>query len=88
MLPGTEITIDRALIFLPQLRKNLMELANMKAMLPKERKIVNGNVIDYRYANYKIKDAEDEYNETLDLITKIQNKLNLINSIVYFDIPD
>lgn len=87
-LPDTHLTIDQALVFMPQLIQNIYELQDMKSRLPKERKSVTGNIIDYKYANYKIKDAESEYNTSIEMLTKIQNALNLVNSTVKFDIPD
>ena len=88
-LPGMSITIDQALIFMPQLTGNLYKLEAMKTRLPKERiHSSNGNIIDYKYANYDIKDAEEEYEATLDMLAKLQNAMNIVNSTIEFDIPD
>ena len=88
-LPGMSITIDQALIFMPQLTSNLYKLEAMKTKLPKERiHSSSGNIIDYKYANYDIKDAEEEYEATSDMLAKLQNAMNIVNSTIEFDIPD
>lgn len=81
-------TIDQILIFLPQLNQTKMKLFGMLSQPPKRRKSVNGNIIDYEYLNYNIEDAKKEYEAVDGLLTRLQNKLNLVNSTVEFDIPD
>ena len=84
------MTIDQALIYIPQLSRRKMKLEAMRNVLPKQR-VSQGygsssNIIDYRYANYDIAKAEEEFDRVSELLSKAQNALDLANSTVEFDI--
>ena len=76
------MTVDQALIALPQLSLQKQKLANYAARLPRER--VQGyasqsNIIDYTVANYQIADAEAEYDRVSDRLSRLQLALDRVN---------
>ena len=91
-LDGFEITIDEALVMLPQLTVEKQRLTEMAAKLPKERKsqgyLSNTSIIDYQYVNYDLNLAKRELEETTKLLSNIQTELNRVNTTVEFEIPD
>lgn len=89
-IPEFGITIDQALIYLPQLSKRREKLRSMKSILPKAREETRygkmSSIIDYRYANYDISTAEKDYNDISDLLARLQTALDTVNNTVTFDI--
>lgn len=89
LIPDWNITIDEMLVLIPQLTRKKDRLASMKNRLPKERVEAGmrtaSNIIDYRYANYDIAAAQEEYEKTADLLGRAQTALDLVNSTVTFD---
>lgn len=90
VVPDFDMTIDEMLIFLPQLNKQCSILGGMRDAMPKVR--VNsgysGNsaILDYKYTNYDIEDANKRYIELSDTLAKAQTALDLVNSTVEFEI--
>ena len=82
-IPGFDgMTVDQALIALPQLSSQKQKLANYAARLPRER--VQGyasqsNIIDYTVANYKSEDAQAEYERVSDRLSRLQLALDRVN---------
>ena len=78
-----DITIDMALIMLPQLTERKQILYNMKMIPPKKRNKVYGmgtaDVIDYTYANFDPKEVEAEYERVSKKIDEIQLALDKTN---------
>ena len=88
-VPGTGMTIDQVLVYLPQLSQRKAKLSDMKQQQPKIRKEgynASLNFIEYIYANYDPQQAEKDYNKVSDELGRIQNALDLINSTVQFEI--
>lgn len=83
-LPGyDDLTIDQALIYLPQLTGKVKKLKEMASALPRERvadSYYGRNIIDYVIANYDIAAAEIAYHEEQDKLMKLQLALNAANS--------
>ncbi len=86
-----DMTIDQMLIYIPQLTKRRDKLYGMKNRLPKSRD--NGNaygkispIIDYRYANYDIKQVKADYDMVAETLSKAQIALDLVNSTETLDI--
>ena len=81
-LPGfDDMTIDQALVYLPQLSGRVMKLQDMAAALPRERvESYRSNIIDYVIANYDIADAEQAYREGQEKLRDIQLALDAVNS--------
>ncbi len=83
IVPGFEITIDQVLILIPQLTNKRNRLAAMKSKLPKVRENAGGRistVIDYRYTNYDISEAEKDYAEVSSQLSKAQTALDVVNN--------
>jgi len=81
-LPGfDDMTIDCALIYLPQLSNRVRKLQEMAAALPRERvDSFRSNIIDYVIANYDIADAEKAYHAEQEKLNAIQIALDAANS--------
>ena len=82
-LPGfDDITIDQALIFIPQLRQRKDILKSMINRLPKERvsTFMHGNIIDYTIINYDLDEVEKVYNEYEEKLSAMQIALDTINA--------
>lgn len=82
------MTIDQALVYIPQLSERKRKLAIMRAAQKKKRNesMKSSNLIEYTYANYDIEQAEADYQSTNDELARVQNALDLINSTVQFEI--
>ncbi|MBO4289208.1 MAG: hypothetical protein J5865_03800 [Lachnospiraceae bacterium] len=82
-LPGFDgMTVDQALIALPQLSAQKVKLSRFAERLPRERVMGYGaqsNIIDYTIANYKIEDAAAEYDMVSDRLSKLQLALDKVN---------
>ena len=87
-IPGLDLTIDQALVFLPQLTAKKRKLYAMRDVPDHERQSVNHGIIDYNYRNYKKEEAVAEYEAVDAILTAVQNELNRINTTVTFEIPD
>lgn len=84
-VPGTGMTIDQVLIYIPQLTARKRKLYEMQNLLPKQRESAvmmgRGNsVIDYRYANYDIAAVKEDYGKVSDELAKVQTALDAVNS--------
>ena len=82
------MTIDQALVYIPQLSERKRKLSRMRAVQKKKRNAVSniGNLIEYTYANYDVEQAELDYQATSKELSRVQNALDLVNSTVQFDI--
>ncbi|MBQ3868197.1 MAG: hypothetical protein II789_06610 [Clostridia bacterium] len=82
-LPGYDITVDEALVLIPQLSARKARLGSMRANLPKTRERgihTGGTIIDYRLTNYDPKDAQRDFEETSAELSAIQTALDLFNT--------
>ena len=90
VLPGFNMTIDEALVFIPQLTAKIGRLNGMKSVLPKERQEIYGrsstNLIDYKYANYDIAKAESDFYQANDTLARVQLALDSVNNSELFEI--
>ena len=81
-MPGyDDLTIDQALVYLPQLSCKVRKLREMASALPRERVVdsYRSNIIDYVIANYNIA-AENAYHEEQEKLRKLQLALDAANS--------
>ena len=89
VVEGFGITVDEMLILIPQLTKAKAKLSEMKARLPKMREKPTGYmqnaVIDYRYINYDVEEAERKYKEVSEALSNAQLALDNVNSSVEFE---
>lgn len=81
-LPGfNAITIDQALVYIPQLSSRVRKLHELASSLPKERvENMRSNIIDYSLANYDIDAAEKAYEESQKLLDSLQLALDAVNT--------
>ena len=81
-LPGfDDITIDKALVCIPQLTQRVSKLQEMAASLPKERiESLRNTFVDYSVANYDIDEAEKAYREAREKLAALQLALDAANS--------
>ncbi len=91
VLPETNgLTIDQALVYLPQLTNRKYKLDQMADRLPRERlssnRTTTAAVSEFLYANYDVAKAQEDYDTTVAEILKIQSTLDTINNTVTFDI--
>ena len=84
------MTIDQALIYIPQLSARKRKLAVMRGAQKKSRNLntKSTNLIEYTYANYDIEQAERDYQAVNAELARVQNALDLVNSTVQFEIED
>ena len=87
-LPELDMTIDEALVYIPQLSGQKGKLASMRKRLAKTREYsrMGSSIIEYRYANYDIAAAEAEFQRVSDLLAKAQTALDVVNNSVKFEI--
>ena len=78
ILPGFDITIDQALVYMPFLTKRIYTLDSMSNKSSKTRRI-NGNFIEYTYTNYDTEKAKKDYERLSDILEKLQLALDKIN---------
>ena len=82
------MTIDQALVYIPQLSDRRRKLAVMRAAQKKKRNESNRstNLIEYTYANYDVEQAERDYQAANAELARVQNALDLVNSTVPFEV--
>ena len=88
VIPELNMTIDEALVYIPQLSITKNKLSNMRNRLAKSREYSRSgsSIIEYRYANYDIAAADAEFKRVSDLLAKAQNALDVVNTSVKFEI--
>ena len=90
-LPGLEMTVDQALIRLPQLTELKQKYLSMKDKI-KVRRVNDmysrSNIVDYTYLNYDKDEVKADFDKITQELIELQLKLDEINSSVYFDIED
>lgn len=85
------LTIDQALVYIPQVRERKIRLEEMAGRLQRERvsdRFSNANYIDYQIANYDIEEAKAAYQEASDLLASLQLALDKANSTLYLEVED
>lgn len=87
-LPELGITIDEALILIPQLTKKRNKLNEMKSRLPRTRvnNFRGSNVIDYEIVNYNISQVEEDYYDVVEELAALQTALDEVNNSETLDI--
>ncbi len=87
-VPGTGMTIDQALVRIPQLSDRKRKLSYMRAEPRKKRNTQSRStsLIEYTYTNYDPAQADEDYRVVTDELARLQNALDLVNSTVRFDV--
>lgn len=88
VLPEQGITVDEALVLIPQLTKKKSKLNDMKSRLPRTRvnNFRGSNVIDYEIVNYDISRVEEDYDAVAEQLSELQMALDTINSTETFEL--
>ena len=91
IIPEFNITVDEMLVLIPQLSKRKQKLATMKGKLPKMREQATGygrisSVVEYRYLNYDVAQVESAYEEVVELLSKSQMALDVVNNTQMLEI--
>ena len=83
-LPGFDgLTIDQALVLIPQVRGRITKLRSMSGVLPKQRIIDrygSANYVDYLVSNYDIEEAERAYVKAKELLASLHLALDTVNT--------
>ena len=88
-IPGFDMTVDEALVYIPQLSEKKSKLFEMRSALPKKREAATSRttyVVDYRYANYDIEEADADYRKVSEELSAVQNGLDVLNNTEKFEI--
>jgi len=87
IVPEFGITIDEMLVLIPQLSGKKYRLLNMCKMKPKERvSSYNSNFIEYKYANFDIAKAKEDYEAVSDTLARAQQALDELNNSATMEI--
>ena len=83
-IPGFDMTVDEALVRIPQLSERKRKLSDLANRLPKER--VNSGafagkaIVEYRYANYDVTAANADLLKVSDELAALQTALDVVNN--------
>ena len=88
VLPDTDMTIDEALILMAQLTNKRNRLEMLRSTLPmvREHTRYSSNLIEYRYANFDVADAQADYDAATEAINDLQLKIDLCNQTITFEV--
>ena len=87
-IDGKKFTIDKLLVYVAQLNKNLFKIGSYVECPVKKRLANNGNLIEYRHMNFSRDFVKNEHERLSELVNEILVKLDTVNSTVEFEIPD
>jgi hypothetical protein len=81
-VPGFgDMTIDQALVYLPQLSGQVRKLKVMAIALPRERKeLYRSNLVEYDIANYDPEEAAREFEAKQEELSSLQLALDAANT--------
>ena len=91
-IEALDMTIDEALVYIPQLTNLKKKLAGMVKALPKKRVEQSygsrSNLIEYEYANYNLSVAKDYYSQISKKLFDAQLALDEANQIPAIELDD
>lgn len=89
-VPGFNMTVDQMLVYIPQLSEKKARLQTMASRLPKERVNSYGSsartIVEYKYANYNIADAEADLSAVTDELARAQTALDVVNNTMKLEL--
>ena len=75
------LTIDQALVYIPQLSSRVSKLRDMAGAIPKRRiDDYRNNFVDYSVVNYVIEEAEKAYQAAQEKLAAMQLALDVANA--------
>lgn len=88
VIQGFEMTVDKALVWLPMLNREAQRLGLMANMHAKTRcsSRLTAPLIEYQYANYDIDKAKTDYENVLATIRELQLALDTVNNTIEFEV--
>ena len=92
VVPGTNMTVDEVLVYMPQLEQAKNKYLRMSQKLQKERvgrkygDKPSANFIEYEYANYDVEEAKKKHRDVSDELASIQIALDKLNTTSTFEI--
>lgn len=87
MVPGTNLTVDAALVRMTFLSSEKERLNRMRQVPKKRRSVsIGGKTSEFTERNYDDADAEAAYQAALSELTTIQQGLNAINMTEFFEV--
>ena len=90
LIPEEGITVDEALIQLAQMNGKLRRLEQLRSIEPKKRLtggyFGNKGMIEYKYANFDVKQALVDYEGLYRRIADLQLRLDLVNQTETFTV--
>ena len=88
IIPEIHMTIDQALIYIPQLTRTKKKLGAMST-IPEKQKYIGSratNLIEYTYANFDVEQVKADCAAVTDELAKVQNALDVVNNTVEFEV--
>lgn len=82
----TGLTVDQVLMKLPVLTQNSERYLSLSNQQTKKRISSYGDSVEYRYTNYDIEYAKKLHEEMSTELIQLQEKLNLLNATVTFEV--
>jgi len=88
IIEGFAMTIDQALVYIPQLTRQKEKLGIMASSLEKKRMANTSrtNLIEYQYANFDLKKVQEDYAAVSDELARIQVALDRTNTTTTMEI--
>lgn len=90
VVEGFDMTVDEMLVYIPQLTKRKMKLADMSSKLPKARVEDHygrqSNIIDYVYINYELEVVTADLEKVIDELSRAQIALDILNHSDLLDV--
>ena len=89
VVPGFDMTIDEALVYLPQLTRDVRKYSTMKSNPPRRRcddRYSNKSYIDYVVLNYDRALAAKDYERERDVLCALQLALDSVNTTAKFEV--
>lgn len=84
VVPGFDMTVDQMLVYIPQLNERKSKLVQLAGRLPKERydssRYGQKTLVEYKYANYDIRKAEEDLAKVTDELARAQTALDVVNN--------
>lgn len=89
-LSESGMTIDEALIVMAQMSNECRRLDRMREILPRQREAnrYGTKVVEYRYANFDVAQAQRDYLALSERIAELQLQIDLCNQTITFELED